>query len=185
MPGKLWCVVLGGGLNVKKAWHAVSFSIMIPGCRILHHGSGTYSTIIVCNSWSNNTSIFWFLRPVLGKRRLPPDEFATHCITHKFRNLCCLCAASTGRYTESIMSMDLSGPQVGEYVARCSTDTCGYFSIPVFISSSPTPTGYWQHCFVVCMEPMYVKRGLCVRWYSTWHSMLLYNCQLNIDSRTN
>lgn len=74
------------------------------------------------------------LRPVLGEQRLSPDEFAIHRTTHKFRNPCCLCAANTGRYTELVVDMDLSGPNVGEYVARCSTDTCGYFGILISIS---------------------------------------------------
>lgn len=100
-------------------------------------------------------------RPVVGSIRVPPSDFAQHRVTHDFQNPCCLCAAITGvAYTESIVVLNMSGPYSGEYVGRCATNRCGYFSklslIAIFYSCS---------LLLVCLERMYTRIGLLLAVY--------------------
>jgi hypothetical protein len=92
-----------------------------------------YDTIVLVVS----SPIIFISRPVDGEQRIPPSDFERHGVTHDFKNPCCLCAADGSglAYTESVVCLDIDGPYAGEYIARCATGRCGYFSKfdPVFM----------------------------------------------------
>src|SRR5277367_2089972 len=62
--------------------------------------------------------------------RVPPSDFPEYRRTHNFRAPCCLCGhiAQDGEYSEAALYIARDPEFLGEYVAGCSTQTCGYLS---------------------------------------------------------
>ena len=79
-----------------------------------------------------NLTDIWSARPtnaVTGER-ITPSGMDDHRLTHRFLGPCCLCPLEhTGQYafTEAAMVMETSGRYVGQYVASCACDSCGYY----------------------------------------------------------
>lgn len=85
---------------------------------------------VVILPWLSFPLMTFCSRPVDGGQRIPPSDFEDYGATHIFKNPSCLCAATRAgfAYTESDVCLATDGPYAGEYVARCATDGCGYFS---------------------------------------------------------
>jgi hypothetical protein len=65
-----------------------------------------------------------------GQRVEPADLFPYRLI-HKFRGPSCLCAMDgygPRAYTEAAIFVATMGQFVGEYIAACARDRCGYLS---------------------------------------------------------
>jgi hypothetical protein len=58
--------------------------------------------------------------------RVTPSDFLSYRAVHDFKAPCCLCAIARGDYTESAVYLAPQGPYVGEYVAGCALERCGY-----------------------------------------------------------
>ncbi|KAH6893808.1 hypothetical protein BKA70DRAFT_1233155 [Coprinopsis sp. MPI-PUGE-AT-0042] len=70
--------------------------------------------------------------------RIPPSELENHRRTHFFTAPCCLCAFSLDEtFVESRIGLAVVAPGgdssevVGEYVAQCASNQCGYFDTPL------------------------------------------------------
>jgi hypothetical protein len=108
------------------------------------------------------------LRPVTEEgMRVTPMDLPDHQITHEFRAPCCLCACNFvgTRYIESAIYLANDGPYIGEYVAGCASDTCGYIGKPVFElpKFGRLLTAFLPH--IVCIERLYTKMGLYLQRY--------------------
>jgi hypothetical protein len=60
--------------------------------------------------------------------RITPSGLLDYRMAYVFQAPCCLCASVTpgSDYTESAIYVPIGGEFVGEYVAACATDSCGY-----------------------------------------------------------
>lgn len=81
-----------------------------------------------CKLCMIKSSLLFLLRPVDDEgNRITPDRLRDHRISHVFRGPCCLCAHTAGTlYSECIIYMSVEGVRVGEYIAACATERCGY-----------------------------------------------------------
>ena len=70
--------------------------------------------------------------------RLTPDQLLGYRETHAFHAPCCLCASldPDHGYTETTIVVKNSGEFVGEYVAECVLNVCGYLGMSEFFLAS-------------------------------------------------
>lgn len=70
--------------------------------------------------------------------RLTPDQLLAYRQTHAFQAPCCLCASldPNHRYTETTIVVKKNGEFVGEYVAECALNACGYLGMSEFFHAS-------------------------------------------------
>jgi hypothetical protein len=88
---------------------------------------------------------------------VPPDELESHAREYVFRTPCCPCAYLTGSfYTLTKISLleavnenrtdAIRRPFIGEYVAECATNTCGYFGVSYHTKSGLESTDANNGC---------------------------------------
>jgi hypothetical protein len=72
--------------------------------------------------------------------RITPSGLLDYRMAYVFQAPCCLCASVTpgSDYTESAIYVPIGGEFVGEYVAACATDSCGYMCKLLIIWNSNT-----------------------------------------------
>ena len=66
-------------------------------------------------------------------QRVTPSDLTDHRMSHRFLGPCCICPAIIeGRteFSEAAFVMLMSGPRVGQYVARCASGECKYVGEP-------------------------------------------------------
>jgi len=72
-----------------------------------------------------------------GNKRVTPDMWPEHRAHHKFQGLHCLCPLlrtvdEEPPFTEAKILLKGSGDHIGEYVAECPNERCGYLGqLPV------------------------------------------------------
>lgn len=68
--------------------------------------------------------------PPEEKIRVVPEDWYHFRATHDFRFPCCLCVRGSPMesYTETEVCVETTGNYVGQYVAACAENKCGYIS---------------------------------------------------------
>jgi hypothetical protein len=110
---------------------------------------------------------FFYDRPINEDgERVPPSDLSAFRVLYEFRGPCCLCAfryLDLTAYTETAILLCTEGQFVGEYIATCANDRCGYFGK---VSSTSVSSYFSLMFYPVCLERMYDRSSLHVRRYS-------------------
>jgi hypothetical protein len=94
--------------------------------------------------------------------RVTPSDLESHRLSHEVLAPCCLCPLrpEEGPFVEAAIFTPVRGRFLGEYVAACAKNKCGYISMCPLNKPLPSLT-----LILALIERIYDRRGVPIRYY--------------------